>query len=269
MNPNASDVFFNIDAYWFLFCKDELLVVKNEKKNRILSTYDIKRLANQPTNIQSIGLFRDLECFIGTISNDNIPEGFSFTKVRPLYGNIEDDCFWCACRAFHISTWLKSNTFCGCCKGVMKMSSIELALKCTDCGHLVYPRISPAIIVAVTKGDQLLLAHSGRFLPNRYGVIAGFVEPGETLEDCVKRELMEEVGVEVHKIKYFASQPWPFPDSLMVAFTAEALTKEITIDNQEILAAGWFYADNLPDISDKPSVGRSLIDWFIKTHPIK
>jgi len=129
-----------------------------------------------------------------------------------------------------------------------------------------FPRISPAIIVAVLKGKEILLARAHRFPPRLYSVIAGFVEPGETLEECVRREVKEEVGIEVENICYFGSQSWPFPNSLMVAFTADYANGKITIDETETIDAGWFTAHNLPPIPDKVSISRRLIDWFVEIY---
>lgn len=263
MNNNSSEIQC-ADTYLFLFQQDELLLKENNGILQIPVTRDLKNIIYQSTLLQPIGILQGCECFIGTIANDNLPTGFTFIKVRPLYGQINDDAFQLACRGFHLSTWIKTSKFCGCCGGTMTVLSQELVMKCSLCNHLVYPRISPAIIIAVTRGNQILLARAKHFPPNRYSVIAGFVETGETLEECVRRELKEEVGVQVHNINYFGSQPWPFPDSLMIAFTAQCSTEEITIDNQEIVAAAWFSASNLPTIPDKPSIGRQLIDWFIE-----
>ncbi|WP_378955890.1 NAD(+) diphosphatase [Pelosinus sp. sgz500959] len=265
MNHEALEALPN-DTYWFLFHKDEILVKDEDGVITIPCGSDLKGFTNQPIDAQSIGIFHEQECFIASISKENIPAGFSFKAVRPLYGNMDDEYFWFACRAFHLFNWMKTTKFCGCCGSSMNLLSSEIAMKCSNCGHLVYPRISPAIIVAVVKENQLLLARSKRFPPNRYSVIAGFVEPGETIEECVIRELKEEVGIEVENIKYFGSQPWSFPDSLMVAFTAKAVTEEIKIDNDEIVAADWFTPHNLPDLPDKPSVGRQLIDWFTEKY---
>jgi len=265
MNVNATDKICN-DAYWFLFYNDELLVKESAGSTTIPLTSDLKLLAIQPIDAQSIGVFHERECFIANISNDHILPSFSFKTIRPLYGHLEDDSFGMACRAFHLISWIKTSKFCGCCGSTMNLVSHEIALKCSNCNHLVYPRISPAIIVAVIRDNQILLARSNRFPPNRYSVIAGFVEPGETLEDCVRRELQEEVGIEVDEITYFGSQPWSFPDSLMVGFTAKALTEKITIDNNEIVAAAWFSPHNLPDLPGKPSIGRKLIDWYTEKY---
>jgi NAD+ diphosphatase len=140
----------------------------------------------------------------------------------------------------------------------------ERAKVCPKCGYLAYPRIAPAIIVAILNGDKILLAHNRNFRNNIYSLIAGYVEPGETFEQCVAREVGEEVGIRVKNIKYFGSQPWPFPYSIMVAFTAEYDGGEITPDGFEIVDAGWYSHDNLPFIPAKGSVARKLIDLYIE-----
>jgi NAD+ diphosphatase len=139
----------------------------------------------------------------------------------------------------------------------------ELAMECTACGQLSYPRISPAVIVAILRDEKILLARANRFPSGFYSVLAGFVEPGETLEQCAKREVREETGIEVKNLRYFSSQPWPFPHSLMVAFTAEYAAGEIRIDPSEIADAGWYSADALPLIPDPITVARKLIDWYV------
>lgn len=140
----------------------------------------------------------------------------------------------------------------------------ERAKVCPSCGFVNYPRISPAMIVAVTRGREILLAKGSRFQGGFYSVLAGFVEPGETFEECVEREIKEEVGLKVKNINYFGSQPWPFPDSLMVGFTAEYAGGDITIDNKEILDAGWYTAEGLPLIPGNGSIARRLIDWYVQ-----
>ena len=131
---------------------------------------------------------------------------------------------------------------------------------------MYYPRISPAVIVAVVRDKRILLARSTRFTSSFHSVLAGFVETGETLEDAVRREIFEEVGIQVRNIRYFGSQPWPFPDSLMVAFTAEYAGGEITLDDNEIVTADWYSAAELPRVPGKISIARRLIDWFTETY---
>ncbi|MDR3588053.1 MAG: NAD(+) diphosphatase [Negativicutes bacterium] len=250
------------NAYCFLFCGDELLLKENDGTDKIPLICDLKARNMKLTQVYLIGLLDGNKYYAATVGS-SIPDGYSLKKIRQVHGLIEDRCYWFMLRGFHITGWLKTNRFCGCCGGLMKTFLHELAVRCVHCEHTVYPRISPAIIVAVVKDDKILLGHSNRFPPGRYSVIAGFVEPGEALEDCVRRELKEEVGIDVTDIEYFGSQPWPFPDSLMIAFTARWSAGEIKIDNEEIVDADWYSADSLPSIPPKDSIARQLIDWFV------
>jgi NAD+ diphosphatase len=145
----------------------------------------------------------------------------------------------------------------------MKTKAGPPARECPQCGYLSFPRISPAVIVLVERENQCLLGRSPRFKGEFYSVLAGFAEPGETLEETVAREVREETGIEVRDIRYFGSQPWPFPDSLMIAFTARYAGGEIRVDGEEIMDARWFTADQLPNIPPKISIARSLIEWFV------
>lgn len=190
------------------------------------------------------------------------PAGWSFEGVRGLFALISDSFFSAAARALEIAGWDRSHRFCGSCGSPTALKRGERALECTACGHLSYPRISPAVIVAVVRDSRILLARARRFPPDMYSVLAGFVEPGETLEECVAREVKEETGIEVRNLRYFASQPWPFPHSLMIAFTAEWAAGEITPDPAEIVDARWFTADTFPRLPDPITVARRLIDWF-------
>lgn len=249
--------------YLFLFYKGEILVQENKGIIQIPLLNDISTLSIEPTTIHSVGLLNDKNCYIGNLTNKTIPDGFSLRQPRQLYGHLNAEFLKFTWRSFHLVNWLNNNKFCGRCGGKMNLTTDELAMTCIDCDFLVYPRLSPAMIVAVVKDHQILLARSNRFPPGRYSVLAGFVEPGETLEDCVKREIREEVGIEVKNIHYFDSQPWPFPDSLMIAFTAEYLSGELTIDNHEILAADWYSPGNFPNLPGNESIAKRLIDWFV------
>ena len=189
-----------------------------------------------------------------------------FSGLRSLYDSLDEDLFWLAARAVQIVAWNRTHQYCSQCGQRTKPHERDRALVCPDCGLQSYPRLSPAIIVLVERERQLLLARSPRFPKGRYSVIAGFVEPGETLEEAVVRELREEVGIEVDNIRYFGSQSWPFPNSLMLGFTAEHVAGEICIDDHEIEDAGWFSPDDLPDLPDGISISRKLIDWFLDKH---
>jgi NAD+ diphosphatase len=148
----------------------------------------------------------------------------------------------------------------------LQAKTIERAKECLKCGLLHFPRLAPAIIVLVERGNQLLLARSRHFIPGLYSVIAGFVEPGETLEQAVEREVREEVGIAIKDIRYFGSQPWPFPHSLMIGFTATYAGGNIFLSDSEIEDAGWFTSQNLPALPGKISIARKLIDWFLEKH---
>jgi NAD+ diphosphatase len=145
----------------------------------------------------------------------------------------------------------------------MRQHEKEIAQECGSCGHLAFPRISPAIIVAVLRENKILLAKNKNSTYNFHSVLAGFVEPGETFEQCVTREVFEEVGLHVENIRYFGSQPWPFPDTLMVGFIADYKSGDIKVDGVEIQFADWFDKNNLPNIPPTQSISRKLIDWFV------
>jgi NAD+ diphosphatase len=193
-----------------------------------------------------------------------LPNGLRMEGLRALFGRLGETEFQLAGYALQLLNWLADNRHCGRCGEAMVLEKGDRALVCSVCRHTVYPRISPAIIVAVTSGNRLLLGRSGRFPGRRmFSVVAGYVEPGETLEDCVRREVREEVGLEVRRIRYFGSQAWPFSGALMVGFTAEHAAGSIRVDGNEILEAGWFAPDRLPEIPGKISIARQLIDWFV------
>jgi len=196
-----------------------------------------------------------------------LPGDLELAGLRNLFGRMEDTDFQIAGYAMQLLNWAADNRCCGRCGSPMAFEDGERALRCTACRHTLYPRISPAVIVAITRGNRLLLARSGRFPGQRmFSVIAGYVEPGETLEACVQREIQEEVGLSVVNIRYFGSQAWPFSGSLMVGFTAEHAGGEIRVDGKEILEADWFTPDRLPEIPGKISIARQLIDWFVAHH---
>ena len=166
-------------------------------------------------------------------------------------------------RAFQIVEWDRSHQFCGRCGTATCDKVGERAKECPACGHIVYPRVSPAMMVLVTRGQELLLARAKRFPQAMYSALAGFVEPGESIEDCVHREVREEVGVEVDALRYVASQSWPFPHSLMIAYTAEYVAGEVRPCDDEIADARWFAIDALPQLPSPVSISRVLIDTTV------
>jgi NAD+ diphosphatase len=253
------------NALWFLAGEQKLLIRRDDDSYRVPMSIDLKEVDLVPLRPLFIGRLDGIQCYASEFSGTGtIPEGFVFKGITFLSRRIEDELFWIAGLANQIVYWEKSHRYCGRCGNTMEDKADERAKQCAKCGLVNYPRLSPAIIVAILKDNKILLAHSERFPAEFYSVLAGFVEPGENLEECVRREIREEVGIDVKNIRYFGSQPWPFPDSLMIAFTAEYSGGEIKVDNSEILDAGWFLADNLPSIPPKISIARKLIDWYLK-----
>lgn len=254
-------------AYEFLFQQSSLLVKKQREAYTVPASGDMAYLGGRLEGRLYIGSLDGHSCYTARYPEDAaIPEGFELLGLRQLYGQVEESVLKAAFRAVQIVAWDETHRFCGACGEATEKKPDEHGKVCPKCGQIFYPRLSPAVIVAVTKGDKLLLARNRNFVSGFYSVLAGFVEAGETLEECIKREIREEAGIEVKNIKYFGSQPWPFPNSLMLAFTAEHESGELQIDGNELAEAGWFSVEEIPNIPGKLSISRKLIDWFIEKY---
>lgn len=255
----------NEKEYFFIFEKNKILIKNENNKVEFLSIEDLEELEIELENKYLIDRYRNEYYYLGDFKEDIYLTGkYEFREVRSTFDEIEENVFWILGRAFHISHWNGTNKFCSNCGSTTIQNSKQRSIDCPSCNSVFYPRISPAVIVAIIKDDKILLAQNASFKFDFYSVLAGFLEPGETLEECVQREVKEEVGIEVTNIKYFGSQPWPFPDSIMVGFTAEYLSGDIDEDRREIFHADWFSVDNLPKIPSSISISRKLIDWFIE-----
>jgi len=194
------------------------------------------------------------------------PGGYEFRGLRSLFGRFDDGMLAVAGRAFQVAEWARTHRYCGACGKPTHKAEGERAMRC-ECGHVTYPRIAPAMMVLVKRGPAILLARNVAVpAGGRMSALAGFLDPGESVEDAVHREVMEEVGLEVRELRYFASQSWPFPGSLMIAFTAEHAAGEIRCDPAEIAEARWFGpGDKLPDLPPAQSISRALIDANLPT----
>jgi NAD+ diphosphatase len=259
-------------AYWFIFQGDKLLVHLAGDTAAMPLTRDPGELGLTPLRRQALGYLQDADrriaCYCAELDVEMpLPDGLLADGLRGLYPQLGDFWFQLAGRALQIVDWDRTHQFCGRCGAQTEAMPTERAKKCPRCGQIAYPRLSPAIIIAVTRatpeGNRLLMARNHRFPPGRYSIIAGFVEPGETLEECAAREVREEVGIEIDNVRYIASQPWPFPNSLMLGFTAEYAGGEFVLEENEIADAGWFAADAMPQLPPKMSISRRLIDQFI------
>lgn len=260
-------------SYWFAFQEDRMLVRAVDARLEVPVATDPAELGLTPIRQQYLGYVQEqgsgrrIACYSAEIDPAAVLcDGLTAEGLRALYPHFGDALFNLAGRAVQIVAWERTHRFCGQCGAATELLPNERARRCPACGLTSYPRISPAIIIAVVRQDEhgprLLLARNHRFPPGRYSVIAGFVEPGESLEDCAMREVCEEVGIRIKNIRYFGSQPWPFPNSLMVGFTAEYADGDIRLEESEIAEAGWFAADALPQIPPRMSISRRLIDWF-------
>ena len=247
---------------WFAFRDDRLLVLEDARVP----------LAGGPDELGLDVLFRlgigELDghaCWAIEVDADvRPPEGMVFDDLRGLFYRVDEELFRMAGRAKQIVGWHATHRFCGRCGGETERVPGDLAMKCTRCGMMHFPRLSPAAIVLVKREDMILLARSPVFPKGLYIVLAGFVEPGESIEEAVVREVREEVGIEVTNVRYFGSQPWPFPNSLMIGFTAEYTGGDLNPQPGEIEDAGWYTADDLPKMPPKLSIARAMTDDFVR-----
>jgi NAD+ diphosphatase len=249
---------------WFVFQDNRLLVWGNGDEASVPEAFSLEALGVPCHRRQYVGTLSGQACYTAETEGDvEAPEGMSFHHLRKLWGVLPERIFWAAGTAFQVLDWDRTHQFCGRCGAATAVKTGERAKLCPRCDLVFYPRISPAVIVAVVHGDKILLARAHRFPVAMHSVIAGFVNPGESLEECVHREVAEETGIRVRKVRYFGSQPWPFPNSLMVGFTAEYAGGQLAPDQTELVSADWFTAADMPRIPDRPSIARRLIEWFL------
>ncbi len=251
-------------AWWFLFRGFRLLVQESDDGVALPLVVEPRELGLTPVRRLYLGRLHDGPAYAAELPDDTqAPAGMVFQTLRQLYFVLDDVLIGVAGRAVQLVDWTRNHQFCGRCGAATERHPDELNLTCPRCGLSHYPRLSPAIIVLIQRGDRILLAHNKRHPGTMYSVLAGFVEPGETLEQAVSREVREEVGLEVQEIRYFGSQPWPFPNSLMIAFTCAYAGGQITLHDNELDHADWFGAGELPDVPPPISIARQLIDWFV------
>ena len=258
VNPREN----SIEGYWFIFQNRNLLVSLDYKLEVSSGPF---RMGLEPLRTQYLGELKGEKCFSGEVSKDSEPpEGMKFRDLRSLYKRIPNDLYHVAGRAVLINDWDRNHCFCGACGKPTKTSSNERSRVCSECNLPHFPRIAPAIITSVERDREILLARSPHFPPGILSILAGFVEPGESLEEAVKREVREETGIDVGYIKYFGSQPWPYPNSLMLGFQAEYKSGEIEIDGVEIEEADWYSVENMPTtFAGDISISQWLIQDFI------
>lgn len=252
-------------GYWFAFSQNRLLVQAKGIRATVPVVTTLSELGLTPVRQQYLGTLGGRHCYSAELQPDTEPPvGLSLLGLRSLYGRLQEPLFALAGRAYQVVEWDRTHQFCGHCATPTEQVPGERARRCPNCGLTSFPRISPAVIVLIRRGEEVLLARAHNFPEAFYSTIAGFVEPGESLEETVVREIREEVGVEVKNLCYFGSQPWPFPHSLMLGFTCEYAGGDIRLDEREISDAAWFTRDTMPQIPPKLSIARKLIDSFLE-----
>lgn len=251
-------------ALVFAFHQGRLLVRREAERAEVPRHGEVAEvLSGAPAHIY-LGRLEGRACFAMPLEVEpEPPPGFAFSGLRELFGRLEEPVHGVAGRAFQIVEWYLGHAHCGRCGTPTELVADERARGCPKCGATYFPRINPAVIMLVERDGKMLLARNKLFRGPFYSCLAGFVEPGESLEEAVAREVLEEVGIEVDGITYFASQPWPFPSQLMIGFTARHRAGEIQVQDSEIIDAGWFGGEGLPEMPGRFSLARRLIDAFL------
>lgn len=252
------------DSLCFVFQQTLLLVGGDAPEAWLPAHAALDQLGAEPLRRLYLGRLGERSCYAFEFGADTqAPQGLSWSGLRTLFNRLDDSLFALAGRALQYIDWDRTHQYCGRCGTPTQHRLGERARECPACSLIVYPRIAPAVMCLIRRDREILLARSPRFPPGMYSALAGFVEPGESLEQCLAREVLEETGVRIANARYFASQPWPFPHSLMIAFVADYAGGDITPAPDEIEDAQWFDIDALPKLPNRISIARRLIDGVV------
>jgi NAD+ diphosphatase len=247
----------------FAFSDTKLLIAGSEQKPVVPIAGELASREIAGTR-HYLGRLDGIDCVAMLLPDDGrVPSGYALAGLRSLFLRLSEPLLAVAARAFQVVEWDRTHRYCGRCGTPTRDREGERAKQCPVCGYVAYPRISPAMMVLVTREREVLLARANRFPGAMYSALAGFVEAGESIEDCVHREVREEVGIEIDGLQYFASQSWSFPHSLMIAYTAHYARGELSPDPSEIVDVRWFDVDALPDLPNRVSIARRLIDTTV------
>lgn len=249
----------------FIVLKGQEFLTNKEGHIVFLNEDDIKWSGMEIGEHHFLGYFNDNSLFIIELKDESmLMEDTVLSSLRVLLGAIPDSLFSICSRSLQVVEWFNSHRYCGRCGSKMNPHVQERGMQCECTKVLTYPRISPCVIVLVTNGDYLLLAHNKNFPGSFYSTLAGFIEAGENAEDAIHREILEEVNIEVKNITYFGTQSWPFPSQLMIGYHAEFLKGDIKPDGIEIDEAKWFHKDEMPSVpSGKISISGKLIEDYL------
>ncbi len=253
------------EALCFTFAGDKLVLETAETGPGLPTARTLAQHDLLPHNLMLLGRLDDTPCFGGNLEAEAVSEPLRLVDLRQAWGELPELPYAIAGYAAQVAHWDRTTRFCPVCGSRTERMARERAKECTVCHFHQYPRVSPAIITLIYRPGQILLTRQPSWPPNRYSLVAGFVEAGESLGECLRREVAEEVGVAVDEIRYLGSQPWPFPHQLMVGFLARYHSGEVAIDAQELEHAAWFDLDALPGLSPPLSISRRIIDWYLQT----
>lgn len=254
------------EAYWLVF-SGERIVSNTDTPQFVRSTADQLEFAQAYLDqTVQIGEHEGLPCIAVDMQSERIDSDKLTThSLRSFFLHNQAEMFNIVARAWQIVVFRRTHQFCGRCGDRMQQVGWEMAMHCHQCGHRCYPRISPCVIVAIRKGNKLLLAQGPSQKERKmWSILAGFVESGESLEQATHREVYEEVGIKIKNLEYFGSQPWPFPHSLMVGYLAEYEEGDITVDGKEIHEAYWCDIDDLPFVPPNLSIAGRLIEETVR-----
>lgn len=247
--------------YWYVFYGDQLLLQKQADGYTIPFTREAPTVITRSLPVE----MPDGTVAIAAYTDQPFKETDSYQPMglRAAYGQVDKYLYRQAGKAYQINYWDQHSRFCPAC-GTPTEQKTPIMKKCPACGYEMFPAVSPAIIVLIRKADQILLVHARNFKGTFHGLVAGFLETGETLEQCVEREVMEETGLKVKNIRYWGNQPWPYPSNLMVGFIADYAGGEIQLQEEELSSGAFYGKDNLPEIPRKLSLARKMIDWWLE-----
>ena len=256
----------DVAGYDFVVYNGKLLVTRGDEPT-LVATNDPALDGVSPAATHYFGDYCGRACHVVVLDSaapiGDAHESFEWKGLRALFGVLPDEQTGIAVRAMQLAEWTRTHRHCGVCGGLMQKQPGERAMHCQSCGFTAYPRIAPAMMVLVRNGDKVLLGRAPHFVDGIYSALAGFVEAGETLEECVHREVAEEVGLRIDNLRYFRSQSWPFPHSLMLAFVADYAGGDVTPDPAELADARWFGIDELPKLPARVSISRASIDSVV------
>lgn len=246
---------------WFIFHNNTLLLLPGQKMIGAIPCSSEPPLG-VPAKTHRIGNYKGLTCIAYAV--EALPEEVLFQPVelRYTYDIIGESLYILAGRGYELIYWDRHSRFCPVCGTAMDCAT-DISKRCPQCRYEMFPNIAVAVLVLVRKEDSILLVRAHNFKGPFYGCIAGFLEAGETLEECVKREVKEETALEVDTIRYFGCQPWPYPSSLIVGFVADYEEGDICLQEEELSEAAFFSRYDLPELPHKFSLARQMIDWWL------